>query len=906
MKDSIFKNIMIFLAPVMTAALLLGIYASGGLYPFGDKSLAWGDMDQQFLPLLNEFLDMLAGKDGFLLSMLNGGGMNFWGVFFFFLCSPFTFLALLWERADMALFLNILVLCKLCAVALTASVFFRLARPGVHPFAAAGLSVFYAFSGYCLMYFQNPMWLDAVMLFPLLLLAAERLFDRGKGGWFGILLALQVVLNLYLSFPVVCFFALYAGIRLIGLPDRKAAALRFLRACGGAALCSAVVWLPMLKAYGASARMRGLFSVLAGSSLTAPIETTVPTVFCLFPLLPFVGYTLWKDRKNPMLILFALTLIPLFVEPVNKMWQTGDYMAFPTRYAFITLFCGLSLAADALGARKEGEAAPELAAPVRQNCLPLQLVGTLLSVGVCLVMVRFSSDWLAAHVGEMDAYSSTLWGDEASFAALLTYYLVALGAGLCLFALDRVGWRFRAVTGLCLCALAAVEAVFGCGVYLIPPAEEPTDYAAVAELAEALDDEGFYRVKMERKLFDVNWVGGIGYPSLAHYTSMTEATLMDTAKKLGYSGYWMEIGSHGGTLLSDALFSHKYVISRSGGGDAVFQTPNYAITESPWVLPLGVTYLPDGQTELPLDRLAAQNALSDLLFGEELMRAYDFTDSRGVIDQSGEEGFSFAVSDKTAFVSWEIEVEGRQTLYFDLFDRVSNALREEINGAATIYVNNRLAAADYPSQSQNGLICLGSFEDETVQVKAYLHKSFTCSSFGVYGLDEARLAELIADPGEGLSSSPNRLSGEIEAGAGEHLLVALPWDAGFSARVNGRTVEVSEVFGLLSLPLEEGLNTVEIVYRSPGLVAGGVLTGLGLLLCGLWTAFRCRAGLSLRLAAWFGKENFRLFGRAGERAEALLSRMTPAAQKAALVCCALLAAGVFAALYLFPLALNLF
>ena len=87
-------------------------------------------MDQQFLPLLNEFLDMLAGKDGFLLSMLNGGGMNFWGVFFFFLCSPFTFLALLWERADMALFLNILVLCKLCAAALTASVFFRLARPG--------------------------------------------------------------------------------------------------------------------------------------------------------------------------------------------------------------------------------------------------------------------------------------------------------------------------------------------------------------------------------------------------------------------------------------------------------------------------------------------------------------------------------------------------------------------------------------------------------------------------------------------------------------------------------------------------------------------------------------------------------------------------------------------------------
>ena len=40
------------------------------------------------------------------------------------------------------------------------------------------------------------------------------------------------------------------------------------------------------------------------------------------------------------------------------------------------------------------------------------------------------------------------------------------------------------------------------------------------------DVVSYYTTKKqeERKLFDVNWVGGIGYPSLAHYTSMTEAS----------------------------------------------------------------------------------------------------------------------------------------------------------------------------------------------------------------------------------------------------------------------------------------------------------------------------------------------------------------------------------------------
>ncbi len=37
---------------------------------------------------------------------------------------------------------------------------------------------------------------------------------------------------------------------------------------------------------------------------------------------------------------------------------------------------------------------------------------------------------------------------------------------------------------------------------------------------------------------------------------------MHGIRKMGYSAYWMEVSSVGGTLISDALLNHKYTIYR--------------------------------------------------------------------------------------------------------------------------------------------------------------------------------------------------------------------------------------------------------------------------------------------------------------------------------------------------------
>lgn len=40
-----------------------------------------------------------------------------------------------------------------------------------------------------------------------------------------------------------------------------------------------------------------------------------------------------------------LTLLPVIFEPINKMWHTGDYMAFPMRYGYMTTLMMLTFAA---------------------------------------------------------------------------------------------------------------------------------------------------------------------------------------------------------------------------------------------------------------------------------------------------------------------------------------------------------------------------------------------------------------------------------------------------------------------------------------------------------------------------------------------------------------------------------
>ena len=169
------KYFSLFLPPLLTLAVMLYVFKSYNMYPFGQGSIAWCDMNQQGIPLLMDFKDMLSGKDNLFFSMNNAGGMSFWGVFCFFLSNPFSLLSVFVPKEEIIYFVNIMVILKLTLCSFTAAIYFRCCKKPANGEITVSLSLMYALCGYGMLFYQNIMWLDVMYLFPILMIGLEKL-----------------------------------------------------------------------------------------------------------------------------------------------------------------------------------------------------------------------------------------------------------------------------------------------------------------------------------------------------------------------------------------------------------------------------------------------------------------------------------------------------------------------------------------------------------------------------------------------------------------------------------------------------------------------------------------------------------------------------------------------------------
>ena len=74
------------------------------------------------------------------------------------------------------------------------------------------------------------------------------------------------------------------------------------------------------------------------------------------------------------------------------------------------------------------------------------------------------------------------------------------------------------------------------------------------------------------------------------------------------------------------------------------------------------------------------------------------------------------------------------------------------------------------------------------------------------------------------------MSGEIELAEDKLLLFSIPYDGGWTAYVDGKKQEVLQaniMYSALALPA--GKHKIELVYHTPGLAAGFLITLAGVL-----------------------------------------------------------------------------
>ena len=556
------------------------------------------------------------------------------------------------------------------------------------------------------------------------------------------------------------------------------------------------------------------------------------------PLAPFIADIARKKGIDLYDILFALTLVPLFIEPIAAAWQTYDYMSFPTRYGFITIALGLTLAVRTLTTALE---TPDLK---NSKINYLKLFASVVVVAFAFAFSVFSYRYYNAEKDVITAYTKSLWGNENSFKGLLIYYCIPLVFTIIVYLAIHYKMIHKIAVYALIALLCVTEAFFSVSVYMVTPAVSDSsarylqNYAKIFELENLIEDEDFYRVKSNAKYFDVNLVGALGYNSLSHYTSLNRESYMMAIKQLGYSSYWMETHSNGGTIFTDALLRNKYTINSGISSSALYSTDNYYITENKILFPTAfiIKKSVDEESVVGLERWQIQEKLFTRLTGKSgLYSGIEISESSPLKAQTVDGKKSFTVTENQNTVEYLFKIDGTKAVYFDLFDRYSNALRESTYEAVNqiaITANGRISRKyNYPTSSNNGSLYLGTFSDCNITVNIKLNRSIECQTFGVFTVDkkmlESAVSELIA--GDFVVKN-DKLIGNITAEDGDALFTSFAFDEGYRVKINGKRVSTFSVNGFLAIELLAGDNEIVVDFIPQGFYLGLIIFTLGLIL----------------------------------------------------------------------------
>ena len=159
-------------ALIIPMVIMLGIFVAYRIYPFGDRSFLASDMYHQYMPFFREMMHKIRAGESLAYSYHVGIGSNFLALFVYYLASPVYLLALLVPEALFVEFLSYIVVLKIGLAGLTAYLYLRRHFEN-SDWKALLFSMFYALSGYMAAYDFNIMWIDPVVLLPLVLLGLE-------------------------------------------------------------------------------------------------------------------------------------------------------------------------------------------------------------------------------------------------------------------------------------------------------------------------------------------------------------------------------------------------------------------------------------------------------------------------------------------------------------------------------------------------------------------------------------------------------------------------------------------------------------------------------------------------------------------------------------------------------------
>ena len=803
-----------FLFPFL---IMMIIFAFRKIYPFGDESFMHMDMYHQYVPFFSEFYHKLKSSESLFYSWDVGLGSNFLALFSYYIASPTNWFVALFPEKYILEFMTYLIVIKIAFCGVTCYLYMRY-HFKAERYSMVLFSCFYALSGFIAAYNWDIMWLDNVILAPIIILGLEKLFYEKKVLTYTLALGLSILSDYYLSIMICIFVVLYFGVLLLKDPCKWKRIFPFAGCSLLAAGLAGVLLLPTYYALHFSefgqfnfpkevSAYFPLWDVVSRHFMNVATEQQLdhwPNIYCgvaVFLLMPV--YVACKEihwrEKIGKLVLFVFFLASFSLNLLTFIWHGFNYPdSLPARQSFLYIFLVLMMCYEAFINLKN----------IQPKIIAGSFAGALIYLLLCEKLIGYSGDYgldvfyltgifMAIYVGIFYGYSRGIFQGKQRITKVLLIFVT-------LVVLVESGVNM-AVTSVSTTNRSA---------YL----EDLDAYKNLVARTQERNPE-FYRFEQWKRTTK-NDGNLVGYPNASVFSSTANSYIGDLYEKLGMGYSKVFYCFDGATPLTSALLNVKYMFSESyladNGGlyELADQVNGIYLYECKMSLPLG--YIVDERLIMPEEKQdikkvtpidVQNNMVRSMLEGEELFtRAEVQKESKSVRVMVEEPGYYYAFSKSKKTKNMTVSVDGKEKKY-----------KKMGNG----YI---LPIGYVESSNQVILTC-----DENVDL-----------DIAAYRMDVENLEKVIQllnrQTLEVESYSADYVYGRIKVQEAGELVLTIPYEPGWTLKVDGEKVEANwYAKAFISTWLEEGEHTIELNYVPEGFGAGIVISVLsGIIVIVVW------------------------------------------------------------------------
>ena len=817
------KHIYLF-AFFLPLGVMIGCLVCFGVQPFGDNSLMIIDGLHQYMPFYSVLYDKLKGGESLFYSFRAGLGINFLSLFSYYLSSPFNLFILFFKKPQLNMAVSFLVVIKIALSGLTAGIYFtsKSKKPGFTVLAAA---MAYALNSYMVGYCWNVMWLDAIMIFPVIILGVEKLIDKGDGKLYCAALFYALYCNYYIAF-MICIFSVIWYL-FYSFKHIKQFFLRGIEFAFYSFLAAGMAAILLIPAY------MGIKQTAAGSEMALPVhgwetgfadlltrqfDLTMPvshdnfdgnanlyigifTVLAVF--LYFFNREIHWVKKIKSALLMLLFYISFSENILNFIWHGfHNQYGIPNRFSFLFGFVLLTMFFEVFEHKES----------IRNWHIVL---GCMAGVGLLYISRTQASEPL----------SDSVYGVAGM---LLLFY----GMILFVMTIDR---RRKQWYGAIFCLAAVVEigsaALIGFdynGQILVSKFFSGTEDADKA--VKTLSDGTFYRSELadakmvdESAWYDFNAVGIFGSTAMDSMVNMMDS--------LGFYTGCNEYLYQGGTPVTNLMLGVRYLYYHPEDRlktDFAYKDTfgQFDVYENP-TKGLSIGYMMDDVIDTwYYDSAYPFRVLNDFcISGYGVETVFDpleipdpkTTDCTVKRTNDGEYYFTYKEANPDNMV-FTIPMKKEMEYLYLFYDgtQVQNAkvlinnetvLNDDMDGhmlaVGPVEAGSVLTIRfELKGETENGYVRLSAADFKKAEYERLAQK-MTSQAFQITGMND------------------RRIEGQVKAADHQLLFFSIPYDKGWKVEVDGekaKTVKVGDAF--LAVPLSEGEHKVRLTFVPNGFAQG--------------------------------------------------------------------------------------